>query len=166
MQVVAVAKSVRQSPRKISLVASLVRGRTVEDAITILEHTPKRAALPIKKTILSAKANAENNHNMDVKTLNITSLDIGPAPSMKRYRPIAHGRAQPFVRRSTHIRVVVEGEEKAKKTTSTKKKADKKKSDTKKNVDKPEKQGFTTKKSDKGASVPTTKQRTGRRGDR
>lgn len=167
MQVVAVAKSVRQSPRKVGLVASLVRGRSVADALVILEHTPKRAAQPIIKTIESARANAENNHNMNPKTLQITALDIGQAASMKRYRPVAHGRAQPFVRRSTHIRVVVEGEERAKKATSKTDSKKSKKSSSKKEEKKdvPQKQGYSVQDTDKGGNVKSSR-RTGRRGDK
>jgi large subunit ribosomal protein L22 len=72
----AYAESVAQTPRKISLVASLVRGRSVADALVILSHTPKRAALPVKKTIESAKANAINNHGLDGKTLEISTLSV------------------------------------------------------------------------------------------
>ena len=64
-----IAKDIAQTPRKISLVASLVRGRSVNDAVVILEHTPKRAALAVKKAIESARANAINNHGLDAKTL-------------------------------------------------------------------------------------------------
>lgn len=98
------------SPRKVSVVASLVRGRTVADAITILEHTPRRAALPIKKTIESARANADKNHRLKVDTLVISSIQVTSGPSLKRYRPAAHGRALPFQRRSAHIFVQVTGE--------------------------------------------------------
>jgi large subunit ribosomal protein L22 len=173
MQVVAVAKSVRQSPRKVGLVASLVRGRSVEDAITILDHTPKRAALAIKKTIESAKANAENNHNMDGKSLMVTELDIGPASSMKRYRPVAHGRAQPYKLRSTNIRVVVEGKEKAKKKAAAKKeetkKTEDKKQDTadKKTTEKaPENKRTFSRNTPKANDPAVSTKRTGRRGDR
>ena len=69
----AYAKGVDQTPRKVSLVASLVRGRTVADALVILENVPKRAALPVKKAIASAAANATNNHGLDGKTLQIKS---------------------------------------------------------------------------------------------
>lgn len=175
MQVVAIAKSVRQSPRKVGLVASLVRGRSVEDAITILEHTPKRAAEVVKKTIESAKANAENNHNLDVKTLQVAELDIGPAPSMKRYRPVAHGRAQPYQLRSTNIRVVVEGDEKAKKKSSSKSaetKNDAKPNSKKDEAEKKSENEQVNKKNtfrrddSKKSDVAITKQRTGRRGNK
>lgn len=185
MQVSATSKAVRQTPRKISLVASLVRGRSVEDAIVILGHTPKRAAQPILKTIESAKANAVNNHNLDGKNLQIVDLDIGQATSLKRFRPAAHGRAQPYLKRSTNIRVVVEGKEKPKKKSSAKKTADTKKADAKpikaeekpKTTDKIEpktevkkeepqkKRGF-IRKLGKKDDAPRSQQRTGRRGDR
>ena len=121
MSVIAVAKGVRMSPRKVGVVASLVRGRTVADAVVILSHTPRRAAFPVKKAIESAKANAENNHNYKADTLRITEISVSPGARIKRYRPAAHGRALPFMRRSSHIRVVVDGEVRAPKKTTTKK---------------------------------------------
>ncbi|HYF97294.1 MAG TPA: 50S ribosomal protein L22 [Patescibacteria group bacterium] len=120
MVVKASAKGVQMSPRKTGVVASLVRGRTVSDAITILEHTPRRASLPVKKVIESAKANAENNHNLQSSTLLLTSISVTPGPRIKRYRPAAHGRALPFQRKSSHIFVEITGEEKSvKKPVST-----------------------------------------------
>lgn len=111
------------SPRKVGVVASLVRGRTVEDALTILEHTPRRAALPVLKTIKSARANAENNHNVKPETLKIVEISVTPGPRLKRYRPASHGRALPFMRRTAHIRVVVDGEIRAAKKPAAKKEA-------------------------------------------
>jgi len=98
------------SPRKVGVVASLVRGRSVADALTILEHTPRRSALAVKKTILSAKANADHNHSLKPDTLNIVEITVTPGPRLKRYRPASHGRALPFMRRTSHITVVVDGE--------------------------------------------------------
>ena len=92
------------------VVASLVRGRTVEDALTILEHTPRRSALAVSKVIASAKANAEHNHGYKPNTLVITEISVTHGARIKRFRPAAHGRALPFVKRSSHIRVVVDGE--------------------------------------------------------
>jgi large subunit ribosomal protein L22 len=112
------AKSVSMTPRKIGLVASLVRGRSVADALVILEHTPKRAALPVIKVIQSAKANAEHNHNVDTKDLQITTLDVTPGPRAKRFRPVARGSAHPYQKRTTHITVIVAGEAKAKKAAA------------------------------------------------
>ncbi len=110
MAVKAVAKGVRMSPRKVGVIASLVRGRTVSDALTILEHTSRRAALPVVKAIGSAKANAEHNHNLKPDTLQIVAITVTAGPRLKRYRPAAHGRALPFQRRTSHITVIVDGE--------------------------------------------------------
>lgn len=113
MAVQAIAKGVRISPRKVSVVAALVRGRSVADAIVILNHTPRRSALAVRKAIESARANAENNHNLKPDTLMITEIRVNNGPSLKRYRPASHGRALPFQRRSSHIYVTVDGEARA-----------------------------------------------------
>ncbi len=122
MSVQAVAKGVRMSPRKVGVVASLVRGRSVAEAITILEHTPRRSALPVKKVIQSARANADNNHKLKPETLQIVSITVTPGPRIKRYRPAAHGRALPFQRMSSHITVVVDGEKRVPKKPAAAKK--------------------------------------------
>ena len=116
----AMAKGVRIAPRKISLVASLVRGRTVADALTILEHTPKRAARPVAKVIASAKANAVNTHGIDGESLIIETLQVTAGPRLKRFKPAAMGRALPFQKKTTHITVVVTGNEKPKKKPASK----------------------------------------------
>ncbi len=121
MPVKAISKGVRMSPRKVGVVAALVRGRTVADALVILEHTPRRSADPVRKTIASAKANAEHNHNMKPDTLRIVEISVTPGPRLKRFRPAARGRALPFQRRTSHIRVVVEGEQRVIKKTAEKK---------------------------------------------
>ena len=110
----AIARGVRLAPRKVSLVASLVRGRTVADALTILEHTPKRAARPVAKVIASAKANAVTTHGIDGDSLVIETLSVTAGPRLKRYKPAAMGRALPFQKKTSHIHVVVTGEEKKK----------------------------------------------------
>lgn len=121
MAVKAVAKGVRMSPRKVGVVASLVRGRSVADALTILEHTPRRSAVAVKKTIMSAQANADHNHNLKPDTLKIVTITVTPGPRLKRYRPAAHGRALPFMRRTSHITVIVDGEARAVKKSAPKK---------------------------------------------
>lgn len=98
------------SPRKVGVVAALVRGRTVEEALTILQHTPRRSATAVAKVIASARANADHNHNLKPNTLRIVSINVTPGPRLKRYRPAAHGRALPFQRRTAHINVIVDGE--------------------------------------------------------
>ncbi len=126
LKVRAVAKGVDQTPRKVSLVASLVRNRTVADALVILEHVPKRAALPVKKVIESAKANAVNNHGLDGKSLTITTLTVTTGPRLRRFKPASRGRALPFEKKTSHILVEVSGIEKAKKKPAVKPAAEKK----------------------------------------
>lgn len=106
----ALAKGVRISPRKVGEVVSLVRGRSVEDALVILEHTPRRSAVAVRKVIESAKANADYNHGYKPATLRITEITVTPGPRLKRFKPAAHGRALPFMKRTSHIRVTVDGE--------------------------------------------------------
>ena len=117
-QVIAIAKGVSHSPRKVSEVASLVRNRSVADALTILSHTPRRSATAVSKTIASAKANAEHNFNLKPDTLQISEITVTAGPRIKRYRPAAHGRALPFQRKTSHIRVTVTGQERQKKNAA------------------------------------------------
>jgi large subunit ribosomal protein L22 len=121
MAVKAIAKGVALSPRKVAVVAALVRGRSVADALTILEHTPRRSSLAVKKVIDSAKANADHNHGLKPDTLQITEISVTAGPRLKRYRPAAHGRALPFQRKTSHIRVVVDGEARQVKKPAAKK---------------------------------------------
>ncbi|MDB5163431.1 MAG: ribosomal protein [Candidatus Saccharibacteria bacterium] len=120
MAVQALAKGVQMSPRKVSVVASLVRGRSVADALTILQHTPRRSAIPVRKVIESARANADHNHNYKVDTLTITEITVTPGPRTKRQRPAAHGRALPFQLKTSHIRVTVDGEKRQPKKPTAK----------------------------------------------
>jgi large subunit ribosomal protein L22 len=120
MAVKAESKGVRMSPRKVGAVASLVRGRTVADALVILEHVPRRASTPVIKTIKSAAANATHNHNYKAEGLRIVEITVNHGPRTKRYRPAAMGRALPFQKRSSHIRVMVEGEQRAAKPVAAK----------------------------------------------
>jgi large subunit ribosomal protein L22 len=118
MPVKAVAKGVKLSPRKVAVVAALVRGRTVADALTILDHTPRRSAVAVRKVIMSARANAEHNHNYKPASLQIVEISVTPGPRIKRFRPAARGRALPYQKKSSHIRVVVEGEQRQTKAAS------------------------------------------------
>ncbi|MFZ1361045.1 MAG: 50S ribosomal protein L22 [Candidatus Saccharimonadales bacterium] len=120
----AYAKGVDLAPRKVSLVAALVRGRTVADALVILEHVPKRAALPVKKAIESAKANAVNTHGLDGKTLVISTLSVTTGKRLKRFKPASRGRALPFQKKTSNILVEVTGAEKPKKKPAAAKKAE------------------------------------------
>ncbi len=119
----AYAKGVEQAPRKVSIVASLVRGRTVEDALVILSHTPRRSATPLVKVIESARANSINNDGLDTKTLVIKTLSVTTGKRMRRFRPASRGRALPFEKKSSNILVEVEGTVKVKKVKAADKPA-------------------------------------------
>lgn len=111
MPVQAIAKGVAISPRKTQVVAALVRGRSVADALIILEHTPRRSAIAVSKAIKSARANADYNHNYKPDSLQIVEIFVTPGPRQKRFRPVSRGMAHPYMHRSSHIRVVVDGEQ-------------------------------------------------------
>ena len=115
----AYAKGVELAPRKVSIVASLVRNRTVADALVILDHVPRRSALPIKKAIQSAAANATET-GLDSKTLKITKLSVTTGKRMKRFKPHMRGMALPFQKKSSNILVEVSGAEKPKKKPAAK----------------------------------------------
>lgn len=117
-------KGVDSMPRKTGVVASLVRDRYVQDALVILENTPRRAALPVKKAIESANANLLNNGaSIDPKTIRIARISVTAGTRIRRYVPASRGRALPFEKVSSNIFVEVAGEEKEKKAA---KPADKK----------------------------------------
>lgn len=118
-------KGVNLAPRKVSLVASLVRNRTVADALVILDHTPKRAALPVAKAIESAKANAINNDGVDGKTLKVVTLSVTVGGRLKRFKPASRGRALPFQKKTSNILVELSGELKPKKKPAAAKTAEK-----------------------------------------
>jgi len=118
MPVLAVAKGVNMSPRKVGVVAALVRGRSVDDALVILSHVPRASAIPVRKAIESARANADHNHRLKPETLMITEISVTPGVRLKRFRPAAQGRALPFQRRTSHIRVVVDGESRVSKKSA------------------------------------------------
>lgn len=103
----AIAKYVRMTPRKLRLVADLIRGKSAQEAWSILEFTPKRAAVPLKKVLESAIANARHNNEMAPESLNVSRVLIDEGPTMKRYTPRARGRAGSIKKRTSHITVVV-----------------------------------------------------------
>lgn len=116
----ATIRGVRISPRKVGEVVALVRGRSVNDAVTILDHTPRRAALAVKQAVVSAKSNAEHNHSYKPDSLFISEITVTAGPRLQRRRPAARGRSLPFQRKTSHIKVTVEGEKRvAKKKPST-----------------------------------------------
>lgn len=113
MQVKAIAKGIRISPRKVAVVAGLVRRRSVADALVILSHTERSAAQPITKLINSAVANARHNLKLspeDIKKLEIQTIMVTEAPSTRRYKFVGTGRRarpRPMLKRSSHITVIL-----------------------------------------------------------
>ena len=118
-------KGVDSQPRKVSIVASLVRDRYVADAVVILENTPRRAAKAVRKAIESATANLLQNGGIDSKTIAINRITVSAGTRMRRYVPASRDRALPYEKISSNIFVEVVGEEKAKKTAENADKADK-----------------------------------------
>lgn len=112
MQVTAVLKGVHLSPQRARLVADLVRGKKVDQALSILTFTPKRGAEIIKKVVESAIANAEHNNGADIDTLKVTSIYVDKGLVMKRIRARAKGRAGRITKPTCHIHVTV-GDNKA-----------------------------------------------------
>ena len=108
-------KGVDSQPRKTSIVAALVRDRYVADATVILEHTPRKAALPVKKAIESAAANLMDKYSVDPKTIRIARISVTAGTRFRRYVPASRGRALPYEKVSSNIFVEVAGEEKVKK---------------------------------------------------
>lgn len=111
MQVRAIAKYIRMSPRKVRLVADVVRGKPVEEALTTLRFMPSAAARVVFKVVKSAAANAENNYQMAPEDLYIARVTADEGPTLKRIRPRSRGRVSPILKRSTHITVVVDQKE-------------------------------------------------------
>ena len=107
MEVRAVGKYLRISPAKARLVANLVRNRPVNEALTILRFTPKKGARLIGKVLRSAIANAENTEVMDMDNLFIKAIYVDEGPRLKRWRPLAMGRATRILKRTSHITVIL-----------------------------------------------------------
>jgi large subunit ribosomal protein L22 len=111
MEVAARLKGAHISAQKARLVADQVRGMPVEEALSLLEFSPKKAAHIVKKILDSAIANAENNEGADVDELKVSSIFVDEGMTMKRLRPRAKGRADRILKRSCHITVkVADGE--------------------------------------------------------
>jgi large subunit ribosomal protein L22 len=108
MEAKAVTRYVRISPRKARLVTELIKGKPVEEALTILRFVPKKAARLVDKTLRSALANAEQNPNIDIDTLYIKRIFVDGGPTMKRWRARAMGRATKIIKRSSHITVILD----------------------------------------------------------
>jgi large subunit ribosomal protein L22 len=110
----AVARMIRVSPRKLNLVAGLIRGKKVASALADLTFSKKRIAIDVRKALESAIANAENNHDLDVDDLVVAEAHVGKALVMKRFAPRARGRSGRIEKPFSNLTIVVrQVEEKA-----------------------------------------------------
>jgi len=107
MEARATHKYARISPRKVQIVADLIRGKDVGTAMAILMQTPKAASEPMMKLLKSACANAENNFNMDPEKLYVSAVFATPGPILKRIMPRAQGRAFRINKRTSHVTLAV-----------------------------------------------------------
>ncbi|MFH0913834.1 MAG: 50S ribosomal protein L22 [Chloroflexota bacterium] len=107
MEVRAISKNIGISDRKMRAVVDLVRGKRVEEALNLLRFTPTPIARVVAKTVKSAAANAENNYHLSPAELRIIHITASKAPTLKRFRARARGRANRILKRSSHLTVVV-----------------------------------------------------------
>jgi len=103
----AVTRTIRVSPQKLNLVAALIRGKQVQTALADLTFSRKRIAETVKKTLQSAIANAENNHNLDVDSLVVAEAYVGKSIVMKRFRVRGRGKTSRILRPFSHLTIVV-----------------------------------------------------------
>jgi large subunit ribosomal protein L22 len=106
-EVKASLRFLRQGPRKVRLVADLIRGRKVVTAVNILSVLNKRPAKPLLKLIRSAIANAKHNFSLDEQDLIVGTITVDEGPALKRWMPKAHGRATPIREATSHINIVL-----------------------------------------------------------
>ncbi|TDH58797.1 50S ribosomal protein L22 [Dankookia rubra] len=103
----AVTKNIRVSPRKLNLAAGLIRGRKVGDAVATLTFSKRRIAQTVKKTLESAIANAENNHQLDVDQLVVSRVEVGRSQVMKRFHARGRGRSSRVEKWFSHLKIIV-----------------------------------------------------------
>ena len=111
MEAKAIGRFIRISPQKVRLVCDQIRGKRVEDALSVLEFTPKKGAKIVAKILRSGIANAENNKSLDVDSLIVKRVEVGPGPTLKRFLPRAQGRATPLAKRTSHVTIILDEKE-------------------------------------------------------
>ena len=106
-EALAVGTTIRGSAQKLNLVASLIRGRKVEEAMNILAFSKKAMAVDVRKVLASAIANAENNHNLDVDALVVAEASVGKSITMKRFHARGRGKSTRILKPFSRVRIVV-----------------------------------------------------------
>ena len=104
----AIARYIRISPYKVRLVLDLIRGKSVNEAVAILENVSNAGAEPIRKVVLSAAANAEHNMGMNKDDLKVAACYADQGPTLKRMQPMGHGRGFRILKRTSHITVILD----------------------------------------------------------
>ncbi len=114
-EALAVGTQIRGSAQKLNLVATLIRGRKVEEAMNILAFSKKAMAVDVRKVLASAIANAENNHNLDVDSLVVAEASVGKSITMKRFHARGRGKSTRILKPFSRVRIIVReaGEEEA-----------------------------------------------------
>lgn len=122
-QSIAYQKFIHETPRKLRLVADAIRGQKVINALNVLKFSTKHASSTIEKILVQAKSNAMNVHSAPEKSLIVKTIIVEEGPRIKRWRPVARGMAHAIVKRTSHVKIVVEGDkpEMAKQTPLVKK---------------------------------------------
>ena len=111
MEARAILRYARISPRKVAIVMDLIRNKPLDQALAIMQYTPKAACEPLLKLVQSAAANAENNFNMDKNNLYVAECFVTPGPTLKRMMPRAQGRGFRILKRTSHMTVVLKEKE-------------------------------------------------------
>jgi len=106
-EALAVGTQIRGSAQKLNLVAALIRGRKVEDAMNVLAFSKRAMAVDVRKVLASAVANAENNHNLDVDALVVAEASVGKAFTMKRFHARGRGKSTRILKPFSRVRIVV-----------------------------------------------------------
>ena len=112
-EALAVGNTIRGSAQKLNLVAALIRGRKVEDALNVLSFSKRAMAVEAKKVLASAIANAENNHNLDVDALVVAEASVGKSVTMKRFATRGRGKSTRILKPFSRLRIVVREQEEA-----------------------------------------------------
>jgi len=107
MRIAATLRYARISPQKCRLVADVIRGKSVDEALRVLSFSTKKGARIVKKVLESAIANAEHNHGADIDALKVSKIEVDGAPTFRRYRPRAKGRGARILKRNSHITIRV-----------------------------------------------------------
>lgn len=116
----ALLKNLRMSPQKVRLVVDLIRGKKVDEALVELQYLKKHAARPVLKLLQSAIANAKENHGLLVESLRIKTATVDGGPIIHRSTHRAFGRATPIRKRTSHVKIILEGKEQTSKETALK----------------------------------------------